>query len=353
MTDPNAQLREALEPFVAHWQPWMDDDFVHPDWDEMSCFARVTYGDLRRARAALAVPPAPEPGEVERVWPDIGTDPMKGDRPANRMDASEEAIRAAYVRQQPHVPDQTALVWRWHLGALLEAKVRLEAILRDRPALRTPQAKSAAGEVALRVDCKQYPEVVQAARWSDEDNGTNHFMPGVGFVVDDPDGLTIPARWKPHLDMIEQALASLDHSAPHPLDKDTIRVLEESRRPSTIHDSAAYCFVVGEHTPMMAMANSSPELWAAHRFLNEYFEGWEFDPTAGFAALRSNNAGVEEAAIRAAETEACARVAEEFGDKLLVMRHRPGSPPGNYERDLRGSDIAAAIRQRLNPAEVK
>lgn len=54
-------LREALRPFVKHWQPWMDDtdanddgQYNWPDTNEMSCFARVTYGDLRRAREALA-----------------------------------------------------------------------------------------------------------------------------------------------------------------------------------------------------------------------------------------------------------------------------------------------------------
>lgn len=46
-------LEAALKPFVAHWQSWMDDEFEHPDYDEMSCFARVTYGDVRTARAAL------------------------------------------------------------------------------------------------------------------------------------------------------------------------------------------------------------------------------------------------------------------------------------------------------------
>jgi len=51
---------EALKPFVAHWQSWMDakDDYGagynYPDNSEMACFARVTFGDLRRARAVIA-----------------------------------------------------------------------------------------------------------------------------------------------------------------------------------------------------------------------------------------------------------------------------------------------------------
>lgn len=49
----------VLEPFVAHWQPWMDERdengaYYWPDDYEMSCFPRVTYGTLRAARAALA-----------------------------------------------------------------------------------------------------------------------------------------------------------------------------------------------------------------------------------------------------------------------------------------------------------
>jgi len=141
------------------------------------------------------------------------------------------------------------------------------------------------GEVH-RIDRSAYPQIIQSARWSDEDNGTNHFEPGVGFIVDDPDGLMVPARWLPHLDTIETALAGLDHAAPHPLDIDNIEWLAREAKEPTIYESAAYCFCAGEHTPVTAMANSSPGLWTANRFLNEYFEGWLFDPTAGYENIR-------------------------------------------------------------------
>jgi len=68
----------------------------------------------------------PAPGEVG--FPDIGPDPMKGDR-VDRIEQAVAACREAYVKQQKGVPDQTALVWRWHLGALLECATRLKAIL--------------------------------------------------------------------------------------------------------------------------------------------------------------------------------------------------------------------------------
>lgn len=44
------RLREALEPFIKHHAPWMNE------WsDELECttYSRHTFGDLRRARAAL------------------------------------------------------------------------------------------------------------------------------------------------------------------------------------------------------------------------------------------------------------------------------------------------------------
>lgn len=44
------RLRAALEPFVRHHAPWMDE---HPDDAECTVFSRHTFGDLRKARAAL------------------------------------------------------------------------------------------------------------------------------------------------------------------------------------------------------------------------------------------------------------------------------------------------------------
>lgn len=43
--------REALKPFVSHYAPWMD---VWPDDSETHCFPRHTFGDVRKARAAIA-----------------------------------------------------------------------------------------------------------------------------------------------------------------------------------------------------------------------------------------------------------------------------------------------------------
>jgi hypothetical protein len=46
----NADLAAALEPFVRHYEPWMER---MADDDQMSVFARHTMGELRRARAAI------------------------------------------------------------------------------------------------------------------------------------------------------------------------------------------------------------------------------------------------------------------------------------------------------------
>lgn len=46
-----ARLREALEPFVKHYEPWMER---LSDDDQMCVFPRHSMGDLRRARKALS-----------------------------------------------------------------------------------------------------------------------------------------------------------------------------------------------------------------------------------------------------------------------------------------------------------
>jgi hypothetical protein len=73
-------------------------------------------------------------------FPNIGPDPMKGDR-VDRIEQSIDVCREAYVKQQSGVPDQTALVWRWHLGALLECATRLKAILSRGDANQTREAE--------------------------------------------------------------------------------------------------------------------------------------------------------------------------------------------------------------------
>ncbi|MEK1930676.1 MAG: hypothetical protein AAAC47_13010 [Pararhizobium sp.] len=47
--EENKALRKALEPFIRHYEPWMDS------WDDdvqASTFPRHTFGELRRARLA-------------------------------------------------------------------------------------------------------------------------------------------------------------------------------------------------------------------------------------------------------------------------------------------------------------
>ena len=85
---------------------------------------------------------ADEAASRPREWPDIGVDPMKGPR-SDRLEQSIAACREAYVRQQQHVPDQTALVWRWHLGALLVTATRLKALLARDDTAPTDQATGA------------------------------------------------------------------------------------------------------------------------------------------------------------------------------------------------------------------
>lgn len=46
----NARLREALAPFVKHYDAWMDE---HGDDEQSYSFSRHTFGQLRFARNAL------------------------------------------------------------------------------------------------------------------------------------------------------------------------------------------------------------------------------------------------------------------------------------------------------------
>lgn len=66
-------------------------------------------------------------GEVERAWPDIGPDPLKGPREPGALEKAINRVEQAYVIQQKEVPDQTALVWRWDIGRLLMDWKRLRA----------------------------------------------------------------------------------------------------------------------------------------------------------------------------------------------------------------------------------
>jgi len=64
-------LRAALAPFVAHYAPWMDE---HPDDAWVTVHPRVTFGQLRAARDALAVA---RTDQCIHVW--ANTDPESGD----------------------------------------------------------------------------------------------------------------------------------------------------------------------------------------------------------------------------------------------------------------------------------
>jgi hypothetical protein len=139
----------------------------------------------------------------------------------------------------------------------------------------------------IRITREHYPEIIQAARWMDEDHGTPHFEPGLGFIVDDPEGLEVPMRWIAHLPLIEQSMKALDHVHPHPLDVDVIEHLRREGEAPELTDSEAYCFVCGEHTPQVAIAASSEGLWMAANFLNDRFEGWEYyEPSEVFNPMR-------------------------------------------------------------------
>jgi hypothetical protein len=201
------------------------------------------------------------------------------------------------------------------------------------------------GDAVQRITCDQYPEIIQAARWMDDDNGTPHFEPGVGFIVDDPDGLTVPERWVEHLPMIEAALAGLDHANPHPADIDTLECLARDGKEPGLFESAARCFVTGEYTPVKIMANSSRELWIANRFFNERFEGWAFDPGAGYVTPDTSETATNP------RREYLARIlADAEANPSTVGAITPSETANNGEPDRSGEveRLKAVIRDEVN-----
>lgn len=68
---------------------------------------------------------------------------------------------------------------------------------------------------------------------------------------------------------------------------------------------------------------------------------------------RSDGVRVDPVSILAAalmeEREAAAKIADKFPDIVMQLVGRPGGPPGNFVRGLRGSDIADAIRNPQTP----
>lgn len=88
-------LREAAAPFVRHYEKWMDD---HDDASEPASYSRVTFGDLRRLRAALATltPASPEVDPFQqRVQPWLMAcfgEMIAGDREERNHRFLEEAL---------------------------------------------------------------------------------------------------------------------------------------------------------------------------------------------------------------------------------------------------------------------
>lgn len=102
-------LRSVLKPFVRHYEPWMDEARWE-DGDQMSTFARITFGDLRRARAALARP-LPEP-QADDGW---------------RSRRAEEIWQRACVGREGYCSSDLQDAAKWAIGEafrLAEAAAR-------------------------------------------------------------------------------------------------------------------------------------------------------------------------------------------------------------------------------------
>lgn len=80
------------------------------------------------------------PSPAKGNWPDIGPDPFQGPRENDNVGCAHKRLRDAYAKQQPHVPNQTALVWRIDIGRVHQRLVQLEALFADRKTPATPAA---------------------------------------------------------------------------------------------------------------------------------------------------------------------------------------------------------------------
>lgn len=170
------ELRAALEPFVKHWQTWMDetDEYGRLNWSddiEMSTFARVTFGDLRRARAALA---RPEPERVEGLLPC----PFCGGR-AERLWDDDCFIACPKCRTYgPNGEDRTRGETEWNTRASLPADAATVAGEWRGPPYEYgvtwgPEAVCAANDMRTRIMraiasyCRQMDEAGREALFSD------------------------------------------------------------------------------------------------------------------------------------------------------------------------------------------
>lgn len=117
MTDAMARAREVLA--GAYLAGGGLEDVAGPIRDGANGVIRI------QTAIAAMLTFAREHTEPQPGWPDIGSDPMKI---GSTKEQAIERVREAYVRQQPIVPDQTALVWRWDIGRLLMEYTRLSAL---------------------------------------------------------------------------------------------------------------------------------------------------------------------------------------------------------------------------------
>lgn len=176
MNNPQRPTDAGCE-FVAG-STWRDEDCRAASIEVVGghYIAALAYGsteaEAEQRRVAILAALSVSGGDAAelRKWPDIGQDPMKGSRPVDRYETSAAACRAAYVQQQTHVPDQTALVWRWHLGTLLEQHIRLKSILankRDAAELAAADMRERAAQTAGSFHMRQGSNDLADARTKD------------------------------------------------------------------------------------------------------------------------------------------------------------------------------------------
>jgi hypothetical protein len=100
---------------------------------------------------------------IERLWPDIGVEPLTLPRPRDIAE-TKARLRAAMVLQQPHVPNGTALVWRTDLLDVHHRAIRMEALAECRAArIAALEAEVAAAREAIDLAARRLDAAAERA----------------------------------------------------------------------------------------------------------------------------------------------------------------------------------------------
>lgn len=139
------------------------------------------------------------------------------------------------------------------------------------------------GTKSMVLEGIKFPTLARFLNLIREDSGGPSWPPQTDTII--------AARWAPHLEEMEAAVATLSDIAPAPEDTETCEALTKGERGFMYLDSEVQAFVCGEDTVQRAVAARTPELTKASNFLSDFFEAWTYFADDGFDPLVPNGEG--------------------------------------------------------------